>query len=120
MTKKINAIFLLLLSLAIFDKLVKGITEFSINLDVQYHGSWMLFVVFVIWLFYKEARNKLDKAVLITLSLPFILRIFLNLLAINKDYKTYTSLVSNEYIDRFTWMSLACLLILIAWRKYQE
>ena len=118
MTKKISSFFLLLICFAIFDNLVKNVTEFSVNLDVFYHCSIFAFILFWIWIQWKESRNKFDKKILIILSMPFILRIVLNLLAININYEGYSNLVSNATIDYITWMSLGCFIILISWRKF--
>ena len=118
MTKKISSIFLLLICLAIYDEKVKNVTEFSVNLDVLYHCAWLGFALFVAWLFWKESRLKFDKLILIILSIPFIVRIILNLLSINQEYEKYSSLVSNSTIDYITWMSLSSLLILISWQKF--
>ncbi len=118
MTKKISSIFLLLICLAIYDNLVKNITEYSVNLDVFYHCAWLGFALFVAWLFWKESRLKFDKLILIILSIPFIVRIGLNLLSINKNYSEYSNLVSNQYIDYITWMSISSLLIIVSWQKF--
>ena len=118
MTKKISSIFLLLASFAIYDSLVKRITEYSINLDVFYFCSIYSFVVFWIWILINETRDKLDKRVLIILAIPFVLRIILNLMSINKSYSEYSNLVSNAYIDYVSWMSLSVLLILVVWQKF--
>lgn len=118
MTKKISSIFLLLASFAIYDSLVKRNTEYSINLDVFYFCSIYSFVVFWIWILINETRNKLDKRVLIILAAPFVLRIVLNLMSINKSYIEYSNLVSNAYIDYISWMALSVLLIFILWQKF--
>ena len=118
MTKKIASFFLLLICLAVYDNLVKNITEYSVNLDVFYHSSIFTFVLFWMWIQWKESIFKLDKRVLMVLSIPFILRISLNLLSINKNYSEYSALVSNQYIDYITWMSLSALLILVSWQKF--
>jgi ABC-type Mn2+/Zn2+ transport system permease subunit len=118
MTKKITSFFLLLIALAIYDNLVKNISEYSVNLDVFYHSSIFTFILFWIWIQWKESIFKLDKRVLIVLAIPFILRIGLNLLSINKSYSEYSDLVSNRYIDYTTWLTIVILLILILWEKY--
>ena len=118
MTKKISSIFLLLVCLALYDNLVKNITEYSVNLDVFYHSSIFTFILFWIWIQWKESVFRIDKRVLIILSIPFILRIGLNLLSINKNYSEYSALVSNRYIDYTTWLTIVILLILILWEKY--
>ena len=58
MTKKISSFFLLLICFAIFDNLVKDVTEFSVNLDVLYHGSWFVFALFNIYGWYKWLKDK--------------------------------------------------------------
>ena len=118
MNKKIISFFLLLICLAIYDNLVKGVTEFSVNLDVFYHSSILGFILFWIWIQWKESRNKFDRKVLMILSLPFILRIILNLLSINKNYSEYSNLVSNQFIDFITWLAIVILLILVSWEKF--
>ena len=118
MTKKISSIFLLLVCLALYDNLVKNITEYSVNLDVFYHSSIFTFILFCIWIQWKESVFRIDKRILIILSIPFILRIGLNLLSINKNYSEYSALVSNRYIDYTTWCTVVILLILILWEKY--
>ena len=118
MTKKISSFFLLLICFAIFDNLVKNVTEFSVNLDVFYHCSIFAFILFWIWIQWKESRNKFDKKVLMILSLPFILRIVLNLLAIDENYNEYSNLVSNQFIDFITWLAIVILLILVSWEKF--
>ena len=118
MTKKISSIFLLLICFAIFDNLVKDVTEFSVNLDVFYHCSILSFILFWIWILWKESRNKFDKKVLFILSIPFIFRIVLNLLSINEDYKEHSNLVSNQFIDFITWLAIVVLLILVSWEKF--
>ncbi len=118
MTKKISSIFLLLVCLALYDNLVKNITEYSVNLDVFYHSSIFTFILFWIWIQWKESVFTIDKLILIILSIPFIVRIGLNLLSINKNYSEYSALVSNRYIDYTTWCTVVILLILILWEKY--
>ena len=118
MTKKISSFFLLLICLALYDNLVKNITEYSVNLDVFYHSSIFTFILFWMWIQWKESVFRIDKRVLILLSIPFIVRIILNLLSINQEYEKYSSLVSNSTIDYITWMSLSSLLILISWQKF--
>lgn len=118
MTKKISSFFLLLICFAIFDNLVKNVTKFSVNLDVFYHCSIFAFILFWIWIQWKESKSRFDKRVLIILSMPFILRIMLNLLSINKNYNEYSGLVSNIYIDFITWLAIVILLILIIWEKF--
>ena len=119
MNKKLGSVFLLLLSLAIFDNLVKKTTEFSVNLDVQYHSSWFIFALYATYTAHREVRNKFDKAILKILAIPFLLRLGLNLSAINQSYEVYTNRVSNEYIDLVTWIFLAIgLLILVKWKRY--
>ena len=118
MNKKISSFFLLLVCFAIYDSLVKRVTEYSVNLDIFYFCSIYSFVVFWIWVLIKETRNKFDKKVLMILSVPFILRIVLNLLSINQSYEKYSNLVSNAYIDYVSWMVLSVLLILVSWRKF--
>ena len=118
MTKKISSIFLLLICLAIYDNLVKNVTEYSVNLDVFYHSSIFTFILFWIWIQWKESVFRIDKRVLIILSIPFILRIGLNLLSINKNYSEYSALVSNRYIDYTTWLIIVILLIQLLWEKY--
>ena len=115
---KVLSVFILLLSFAVYDKY--GTSEWNTNLVVMYYVIFHGFAVFWIWEIYKSTRNKLDRAVLIVLSLPFFLRIILTLLAIGKSRDEYNGLVSNSIIDYVTWIALACLLILIVWRKYQE
>ncbi len=118
MNKKISSLFLLLICFAIFDNLVKNVTEFSVNLDVFYHCSILCFILFWIWIQWKESRNKFDKKVLMILALPFMLRIGLNLLSINKNYEQYSNLVSNQFIDFITWLAIVILLILVSWEKF--
>ena len=118
MTKKISSFCLLLICFAIFDNLVKNVTKFSVNLDVFYHCSIFAFILFWIWIQWKESKSRFDKRVLIILSMPFILRIMLNLLSINKNYNEYSGLVSNIYIDFITWLAIVILLILIIWEKF--
>ena len=118
MTKKISSFFLLLICFAIFDNLVKNVTKFSVNLDVFYHCSIFIFILFWIKTTWKESRNKFDRKVLIILSMPFILRFGLNLSAINENYKGYSKLVSNQYIDFITWLAIVILLLLILWEKF--
>ena len=114
--KKIISVFLLLLAFAVYDTLIKRIGGFPVNLVVFFYCSIYGFVVFTIYSI--EVRSKFDKKVLTILSLPFLLRIVLNLLAIGKDRQEYNNLVSNEYIDYVTWMSLSLLLILALWQKF--
>ena len=114
--KKLISVFLLLLCFAIYDTLIKRIGGFPVNLVVLFYCSIYVFVVFTIYAI--EVRSKFDKKVLIILSLPFILRIVLNLLAIGKSRQEYNNLVSNEYIDYVSWMSLSILLILVLWQKF--
>ena len=114
--KKIISIFLLLLSFAVYDTLIKRIGGFPVNLVVFFYCSIYGFVIFMIYAI--EVRNKFDKKVLTILSLPFMLRIVLNLLAIGKDRQGYNNLVSNEYIDYVTWITIVVLLILLLWEKY--
>ena len=118
MTKKISSFFLLLICFAIFDNLIKNVTEFSVNLDVFYHCSIFAFILFWIRIQWKENRNKFDRKVLVILSLPFILRLGLNSLAINEDYKGYSKLVSNQYIDFITWLAIVILLLLVLWERF--
>lgn len=113
MTKKIIIIlFLILLSLSIFDKAVKYKDEFSVNLSVQYNGSWMLFAAIVAYIGYSTTRKRLEKRLLIILAMPFLLRFGLNLIAINKSYDMYSKIVNNDYVDLFTWIVLAIFLII--------
>ena len=105
--------------MAYFDKAVKYVTEFSVNLDVLYHVSFLSFVVFWIYKTHSEARNKFDRHILKILSLAFIVRICLNLLSINKDYEKYSRLVNNDAIDIFTWFVLVITLMIAVWEKYR-
>ena len=114
MTKKIIIIlFLILLSLSIFDKAVKYTDEFSVNLSVQYNGSWMLFAVLVAYIGYSATRKKWEKRLLIILAMPFLLRFGLNLVAINNSYDMYSRIVNNDYIDVFTWLFLVGALVIL-------
>ncbi len=116
MATKIVSFFILLLSFAVYDKY--GTIEWNTNFVVLYYVVFYGFVVFWIWETYKSARNKLDRSILIVLSLPFVLRIFLNLLAVGRDRDIYNSLVSNQYIDLLTWVTLMVFLTMILWGKY--
>ena len=62
-------------------------------------------------------RDKFDRRVLLVATLPIILRISLNLLAINETKAVYNQLNSNEYIDYFTWLALFVALIILLWQK---
>jgi hypothetical protein len=118
LNKKIIAIFGLLLCWAVYDKLVKGADSFPVNLVVFFFCSIYCFILFVLWDWRKKEGNEFDKTVLIIASLPVMLRIVLNLLAINQDRDVYNSLVSNEYIDYFSWLTLIIILIIASWRKF--
>ncbi len=112
-TKKIIiALFLILLSLAIFDKAVKYTNEFSVNLSVLYNGSWMLFAAIIAYIGYSATRKKWEKWLLIILAMPFLLRAGLNLIAINTRYNLYSKIVNNNYVDLFTWLFLVVALII--------
>ena len=114
--KKVASIFLLLLCFAIYDSLIKSIGGFPVNLVIFFYCSIYMFVVFMIYTI--EVRSKFDKKVLMILSLPFLLRIVLNLLAIGKTRHEYNDLVSNAYIDYVSWMTLSVLIILVLWQRF--
>ena len=116
--KKIIAVFALLFCFALYDNLVKKSVGFPVNLVVFFYVSLYSFIVYVIYIFYQETINKFDKKVLIVGASPFLLRICLNLLSINRDRDIYNNLVSNEYIDYFSWLALIVILITISWRKF--
>lgn len=120
MKGKINSVFLLLLSFAIYDKLVKYTTEFPVNLVVFYYVSFYSFVIYTIYKMYNEAVLNFDKSILFILACPFSLRLFLNLAAINKTRDQYNDLVSNEFIDFFTWGFLIIGVISMLWAKYTQ
>ena len=118
MKKKIISYFLVLFSLAVFDKAVKYVDVFSVNLSVQYNGSLMLFIGFVGLVWSQETRNKFERKVLILLSMAFLLRFVLNLIAINTDYEKYSGIVNNNYVDVFTWVLVIVGLIIILWERF--
>ena len=114
--KKIISVFSLLLCFAIYDTLIKRIDGFPVGLVVFFYCAIYCFILFTIYAI--EVQNRFDKKVLTILSLPFILRIVLNLLAIGKDRQGYNNLVSNEYIDHMTWLTIVILLILLLWERF--
>ena len=113
MKKKIISYFLVLLSLAVFDKAVKYVDVFSVNLSVQYNGSLMLFIGFVGLVWSTETRNKFERKLLIVLSSAFMLRFILNLIAINATLEKYSAIVNNNYIDAATWFLLVVAIVII-------
>ena len=107
-----------MVSHSIFDTEVKKVDVFSVNLDVLYHGSWFAFALFWWYMTWKEVRLKFDKSMLIIILMYLSVRFILNLLSINEDYEVYSNLVSNEYIDKFTWILIAILILIKLWEKF--
>ncbi len=120
MIKKFSSFFILIFCLTLYDTLVAKVTEYSVTLDVFYFTKDHCFVLFWIWVTYKESRVKKDKMILKILSIPFVLRILLNLSGLfldEKNYDNFSKIVSNVNIDYFTWITLITLLILILCQK---
>ena len=116
--KKILAAFLLIFSWAVYDSLIKIIEGFPVNLVIFFYLCFYGFVLFVFWIWAKELRLKVDKKILVALSMPVLLRIVLNLYAINTERSEYNDIVSNHLIDKATWISLAiAIFILIKWKS---
>jgi len=118
MNSKIISLYILLSCFAIYDKAVKIIAVWNTNIVVFFYVSFYSFILFVMYKWYNEARLSIDRTIIIILSLPFILRIVLNLLSIGRSRAQYNSLVSNEIIDISTWGFLAVILTVILWKKY--
>ena len=113
MKKKILAIYLLLLSWAVYDSLIKLIDGFPVNLVIFFYVSFYLFALFWIYTTWKEVRHKKDKRILAALSLPLVMRVILNIFAVGKDRAGYNALVSNHYIDTVTWTTLVIVLVIV-------
>lgn len=116
--KRIISVFALLLCFALYDTLVKKAQGFPVNLVAFFYCSLYCFIAFVLWDWRKSERNKFDRKILTVAILPFLLRIILNLLSINQSREVYNNLVSNQYIDYFSWITLMGILIIMLWQKY--
>ncbi len=110
--------FLLLLSFALYDTLVKGAEEFPVNLVVFFYCSVYLFILYTIWLVYQETKDFLTRIVLGVLMAPFVLRIGLNLVALVGSRNQYNQLVSNKYLDIASWLILIAVLITVLCANY--
>jgi len=117
MDKKVLAFFVLMLCHSIFDNLVKKVTEFNVNLDVLYHGSWFCFALFFWYDTFKLARDRFEKAIMIIILLYLCPRLLLNLFSINETYEVYSNLVSNQYIDLGTWIIIVLLMSIKLWQN---
>lgn len=106
MIKKIISYFGLLLAYVIYDRLVKQYPEFPVNMAIFFFVSGYGFVLYRIFIDTKETKNKVYRTILLILSLPFALRVGLNLSAINTDYEIYNKFTSNYTIDIITWGAL--------------
>ncbi len=116
--KKILAAFLLILSWAVYDSLIKIIEGFPVNLVIFFYLCFYGFALFVFWIWAKESRLKIEKRTLYALAMPVLLRILLNLYAINTERSEYNDIVSNHLIDKATWIFLVIsLMLIIKWKR---
>lgn len=109
--------FMILICFAIYDQIAKSLSDYSLNLSIFYHVSYLSFISFVIIDSAIKTRNK-DRLLLLILSLPFLVRILLNLICINKDYDFYMRIVNQPLIDFLTWSVLIIsVIILMPWEN---
>lgn len=112
-----TSFFILLFIFALYDRLVAQVESYSINLDVLYFVSIYSFIMFWLIDVFFDAYNRMQRLIIVALSLPIAVRILLNLLSIDKDYETYRRLVNNATIDVTTWIVLAFVILVILWQK---
>jgi len=114
LNQRIISYYILLSCQATYDAMIKRIEGFPVWLVVFFFCSIYGYIVFDGYLIFRTLKDKWEKATMVVLISPFILRFSLNLLAINEDRKGYDEYTSNITIDLCTWLVLAILLIIIS------
>ena len=117
--KKILAAFLIIFSWLFYDTLIKILEGFPVNLVILFFCSFYGFVLFTFSVWRFELKSKFDKKILTVLCVPVLLRILLNLYAINTERDDYNAIVNNHLVDTITAIFLAIsIFILIKWKRY--
>jgi len=108
---------LLLAAFALYDSMVRGLTLYSVNLDIFYFCSVYGFILFTMISALLKARLRRDQLMILALSLPIALRLILNLVSINREYEDYARIVNSLFIDHLTWVVLSIVILVALWQK---
>lgn len=93
--------------------------EFSVNLNVFIFSSIYSFISFTL-ITEGKRRYGIDRKIYYLMSFPFIIRVILNLLSINQDYKTYSLIVNNRNLDYIQWFVLCGILLITIYQEWQR